>query len=396
MTRIYLDHAATTPCDPAVVEAMLPYFRAQYGNPSGLYAEGRDARQAIDEARDRVAYYIGATRSSSIVFTSSGSEADNLALQGAAWAGRLAGKGNHIVVSAIEHSAVLQTARHLQTIGFRVSTVPVDEYGRVDPEAVRETLTDETVLVSVMHANNEVGTIQPVAEIAALCRERDIPFHTDAVQTVGHLPVDVEELGVDMLTLSAHKFYGPKGVGALYIRPGLELVPQIHGGAQERERRAGTENVAGIVGLSVALEIAVREMPHRMQRVAALRDRLIEGVLSRIDGVRLNGHPVDRLPGNAHFAFEAVDGESLLLRLDMEGIAASSGSACSAGSIEPSPVLLEMGLSSDLAVRALRLTLGHENNEHDVERVLEVLPRIVSQLRGIAEVGVARRREQDE
>lgn len=374
----------------------MPYLRAQFGNPSGLYAEGRQARQALDEARDRVALCIGATRSSSIVFTSSGSEADNLALQGAAWAGRLAGKGDHIVVSAIEHSAVLQTARHLQTQGFSVATVGVDEFGRVDPEAVREALTDKTVVVSVMHANNEVGTIQPIGEIAALCRERGIPFHTDAVQTVGHLPVDVEELGVDMLSLSAHKFYGPKGVGALYVRPGLELVPVIHGGAQERERRAGTENVAGIVGLSVALELAVREMPRRMPYVAALRDRLIEGILSRIDGVRLNGHPKERLPGNANFVFHGVDGESLLLRLDMEGIAASSGSACSAGSIEPSHVLLEMGVPSDLAVRALRLTLGHENTEDEIERVLEVLPRIVSQLREIAEAGVARRRETNE
>lgn len=374
----------------------MPYLRAQFGNPSGLYAEGRQARQALDEARDRVAHCIGATRSSSIVFTSSGSEADNLALQGAAWAGRLAGKGDHIVVSAIEHSAVLQTARHLQTQGFSVATVGVDEFGRVDPEAVREALTDKTVVVSVMHANNEVGTIQPIGEIAALCRERGIPFHTDAVQTVGHLPVDVEELGVDMLSLSAHKFYGPKGVGVLYVRPGLELVPVIHGGAQERERRAGTENVAGIVGLSVALELAVREMPRRMPYVAALRDRLIEGILSRIDGVRLNGHPKERLPGNANFVFHGVDGESLLLRLDMEGIAASSGSACSAGSIEPSHVLLEMGVPSDLAVRALRLTLGHENTEDEIERVLEVLPRIVSQLREIAEAGVARRRETNE
>lgn len=396
MTRIYLDHAATTPCDPEVVEAMLPYFRAQFGNPSGLYAEGRQARQAIDEARDRVASHIGATRNSSIVFTGSGSEADNLALQGAAWAGRSAGKGNHIVVSAIEHSAVLQTARFLQTQGFSVSAVAVDTHGRVDPEAVREALTPGTILVSVMHANNEVGTIQPIGEIAAICRDRGIPFHTDAVQTVGHLPIDVEELGVDMLSLSAHKFYGPKGVGALYIRPGLELVAQIHGGAQERERRAGTENVAGIVGLSVALEIAVREMPQRMPRVAALRDQLTAGILNRVDGVRLNGHPVERLPGNANFAFHGVDGESLLLRLDMEGIAASSGSACSAGSIEPSPVLLEMGLPQDLAVRALRLTLGHENSESDIERVLEVLPKIVSQLRQIAEVGASRRREQDE
>ena len=312
--------------------------------------KGVEARQALDEARDRVAHCIGATRSSSIVFTSSGSEADNLALQGAAWAGRLAGKGDHIVVSAIEHSAVLQTARHLQTQGFSVATVGVDELAASIPEAVREALTDKTVVVSVMHANNEVGTIQPVGEIAALCRERGIPFHTDAVQTVGHLPVDVEELGVDMLSLSAHKFYGPKGVGALYVRPGLELVPVIHGGAQERERRAGTENVAGIVGLSVALELAVREMPRRMPYVAALRDRLIEGILSRIDGVRLNGHPKERLPGNANFVFHGVDGESLLLRLDMEGIAASSGSACSAGSIEPSHVLLEMGVPSDLAV----------------------------------------------
>lgn len=381
MKRIYLDYAATTPCDDDVRRAMMPYFEEHFGNPSGLYAEGRVARQAVDDARDRVAAAIGATSTSEIIFTGSGSEADNLALQGVAWEQRLEGRGAHLLVSAIEHSAVLQTAHALARQGFSVTLLPVDAQGRVDPETVREALRDDTILVSVMHANNEIGTIQPIAEIAAICRDLGVPFHTDAVQTVGQLPIDVEELGVDLLTLSAHKVYGPKGVGALYVRRGVPLAPHTYGGAQERERRAGTENVAGIVGMALALEKAVALLPTERERLTALRNRLIAGILEKVEGAQLNGHPTERLPGNANFSFEDVDGESLLLRLDLEGVAASSGSACSAGSIEPSHVLTALGLSPKLAKQALRLSLGRGTTEDEIDQVLQLLPRLIERLR---------------
>lgn len=380
MKRIFLDYAATTPCDDDVVAAMLPYFREHFGNPSGVYAEGRLARRAIDEARDRVAAALGAS-AAEIVFTGGGSEANNLALQGVAWAQRVAGRGRHLVVSAVEHSSVLETAKALAERGFALTVLPVDGTGRVDPEDVRGALREDTVLVSVMHANNEIGTVQPVADIAAICREAGVPFHTDAVQTVGQLPVDVGAMGVDLLSLSAHKFYGPKGVGALYVRRGVPLAPHIFGGAQERERRAGTENVAGIVGLAYALEKAVARLEEDGERIRRLRDRLIEGIRTRIEGSHLNGHPEERLPGNVNFSFEGVDGESLLLRLDLEGVAASSGSACSAGSVEPSHVLLALGLSRELAGQSLRLTLGRGTTAEEIERVLEILPPIVERLR---------------
>ncbi len=379
MNRIYLDHAATTPMRPEVLEAMLPYLREQYGNPSSIYTEGREARKALDRARDRIAKVLGASSPREIIFTSGGSEADNLAIKGAAFA--LKNKGNHIITSAIEHHAVYDTCRYLEKHGFKVTLVPVDSYGIVDPAAVEAALTPETILVSIMHANNEIGTIQPIAEISKILRERGILFHTDAVQTVGHIPVDVDELGVDMLSLSAHKFYGPKGVGALYVRKGIRLHPLIHGGGQEQNRRAGTENVAGIVGMAEALVLAAGEMGEEAPRQRELRDRLIQGILARIPHTRLNGHPEKRLPGNVSVCFEYIEGEALLRNLDMQGIAASSGSACTSGSLEPSHVLLALGLPHEIAHGSLRLTLGRGTTAAEIDAVLEVLPGIVEKLR---------------
>ncbi len=378
MSRIYLDHASTTPMRPEVLEVMLPFLKEQYGNPSSIYGEGRDARKALDQARDKLAKALGASPRE-IVFTSGGSEADNFAIKGAAFA--LRDRGNHIITSAIEHHAVYNTCRYLEKHGFRITVLPVDSYGLVDPADVEAALTPETILVSIMHANNEIGTIQPITEISKTLRERKVLFHTDAVQTVGHIPVNVQELGVDLLSLSAHKFYGPKGVGALYVRRGVRLDPLIHGGAQEHNRRAGTENVAGIVGMAEALELAVEEMDKEAQRQRELRDRLIKGIMERIPHTRLNGHPTKRLPGNVSVCFEFIEGESLLLNLDMQGIAASSGSACTSGSLEPSHVLLALGLPHEIAHGSLRLTLGRDTTAADIDAVLEVLPGIVDKLR---------------
>jgi len=377
--RIYLDHAATTPLDPDALQAMLPFLHGGFGNPSSIYQRGREARRALDEARDTVAAAIGARSPREIIFTSGGAEADNLALKGAAWA--LRDRGRHIVTSAIEHHAVLRAARFLEKHGFEVTYVPPDEEGIVQVDAVAGALRDDTILISVMHANNELGTVQPVREIAALAREREILFHTDAVQTVGQIPVSVEEIGCDMLSLSAHKFYGPKGVGALYVRRGVHLEPLIHGGGQEQERRAGTENVAGIVGMARALENSCRTMQARAARVKELRDRLEKGLLERVPGARRNGHPHLRLPGHLNIAFEGVDGESLLLNLDMRGIEASTGSACASGSIEPSHVLLAMGQSREEALSAIRFSLGASNTLDEVDRVLDVVPPLVERLR---------------
>lgn len=377
MRHVYLDHAATTPVRPEVLEAMLPYYREQYGNPSSIYRIGREARKALDEARDTVAEILGA-QSREIVFTGSGSEADNMAIKGIAFARR--DKGNHIITSAIEHHAVYDACKYLEKHGFEVTFLPVDEFGMVDPAAVEEALTDRTILVSIMHANNEVGTIQPIAAIGEILRDRPVVLHTDAVQTVGHIPVNVEELGVDMLSISAHKFYGPKGVGALYVRRGIKLDQLIHGGGQERGRRAGTENVAAIVGMARALQLAVEEMDEVAVRERQLRDRLIEGLL-QIPHSRLNGHPEQRLPGNVNMCFEYVEGESLLLNLDMNGVAASSGSACTSGSLEPSHVLLAMGLPHEIAHGSLRLTLGRDTTQEDIDFVVNLLPSIVEKLR---------------
>ncbi len=381
MRRIYLDHAATTPTHPEVVKAMAPYFTEAFGNPSSIYSYGQEAKGAVEEARTKVAKLVGA-RSEEIVFTSGGTEADNFALKGVAFANER--KGNHIITTAIEHHAVLEACRFLEKSGFKITYLPVDRYGLIDPQDVKRAITPKTVLVSVMHANNEVGTIEPIEQIGQIAREAGVCFHTDAVQTVGHIPVNVDILKVDLLSLSGHKFHGPKGVGALYVRKGTKLIPLLHGGEQERRRRAGTENVPGIVGLGKAAELAVQEISKEAERQTYLRDKLIGGLLDKIQHVSLNGHPRKRLPNNVNISVEFVEGESMLLNLDLEGICASTGSACSSASLQPSHVLLALGVAPEQAHGSLRFTLGRENTEADVDRVLEVLPGIVAKLRAMS------------
>jgi cysteine desulfurase len=381
MRRIYLDYAATTPTHPDVLKAMLPYFNEAFGNPSTIYSYGQEARREIQEARTRVAELIGA-RDEEIVFTSGGTEADNSTIEGVAFANE--GKGDHIITSSIEHHAVIETCKFLEKRGFSVTYLPVDTHGLVDPDEVRKTVTGKTILISVMHANNEMGTIEPIAEIGKIAREAGIYFHTDAVPTVGHIPVDVNELGVDLLSISAHKLYGPKGVGALYIRKGTKLVSFMHGGEQERGRRAGTENVPGIVGFGKAAELARQEMNEEAGRLTRLRDKLIQGLPERIDHTRLNGHPVKRLPNNINASVDFIEGESMLLNLDLEGICASTGSACSSGNLEASHVLLAMGLSHEQAHGSLRFTLGKWTTGEDIKRVLDILPGIVTRLRAMS------------
>ncbi len=376
---IYLDHAATTPLDRRVLDTMIPYMTTEYGNASSIYTLGRHAMQAIDRSREQVAEILHC-RPTEIAFVGCGSESDNLAIKGMAFAAQK--KGNHLITSSIEHHAVLHTCQYLDRFGFKTTYLPVDTYGRVNPDDVAKAITDQTVLVSIMFANNEVGTIEPIAEIGRICRARKIPFHVDAVQAGGGLPIDVAALNIDLLSLSAHKFYGPKGMGILYVRQGMRLLPQLQGGSQERGRRAGTENVAGIVGTVAALQLAYEELSETTPRLIALRDRLIDGVL-QISQSRLTGHPTERLPNNASFCFEGVEGESILLGLDMLGIAASSGSACTSGSVEPSHVLVAMGLPLEWARGSLRLTLGKENTAQDVETVLRALPGIITKLRGL-------------
>jgi cysteine desulfurase len=374
---IYLDHAATTALDRRVLDAMIPYLTTEYGNASSIYTLGRHAMQAIDGAREEVAGILNC-RPSEIIFTGGGSESDNLALKGLAFTAQK--KGNHIITTPIEHHAVLHTCHYLERFGFQTTYLPVDGYGRVDPDEVARAITDRTILVSVMYANNEVGTIEPIAEIGRICRARKIPFHVDAVQAGGALPLDVAALNVDLMSLSAHKFYGPKGVGMLYARQGVRLLPQLQGGSQERGKRAGTENVAGIVGAATALRLAYEDLPTAQPRTQALRDRLIAGVLE-IPGSELTGHPSERLPNNASFVFEGIEGESILLNLDLLGIAASTGSACTSGSVDPSHVLLAMGFSAEKARGSLRLTLGKENTAEDIETFLAALPGILEKLR---------------
>jgi cysteine desulfurase len=379
---IYLDHAATTAVDRDVLDEMLPYMREAYGNPSSLHTLGQEAKYALDVARDRVAGLLDA-QAREIIFTSGGTEADNLAIRGALW--DQSEKKRHLIVSAIEHEAVLETARHMEALGWEVTFLSVDRAGTVHPETLRAALRPDTALVSVMLANNEVGTIQRVAELAAIAREGGALFHTDAVQAVGAIPVHPRALGVDLLSMSGHKLYGPKGIGALWVRHGLRLAVQVTGGGQERERRSGTENVPAIVGFGRACELASERLAAgEPQRVAALRDRLIAGVLQRVPEAILTGHPTLRLPNNASFCFPGVEGEPILLNLDFAGICASSGSACATGAIEPSHVLLAMGYSPEVANGALRLTLGRENTDADVDAVLEALPRILADLRALA------------
>jgi len=381
MKRIYLDHAATTPAHPEVVQAMLPFFGESFGNPSSIHFFGQESRAAVDEARAMVAALIGA-QSEEIIFTSGGTEADNLALKGIALANRQ--RGNHIITTAIEHHAVLRSCRSLEEAGFLVSYLPVDGYGLVDPDEVNKAIRLGTILVSIMHANNEVGTIQPVAEIAAIARERGVYLHTDAVQTVGHLPVDVDALGVDLLSMSAHKLYGPKGIGALYVRRGTRIAPFMHGGGQERGLRASTENTPGIVGFGKAAELARGEAEAEAGHLAALRDMLIQALLQGIPQLHLNGHPSQRLPNNVNLGMEFIEGEAVAISLDLEGIAASTGSACSSHELEASHVLLAMGVPAVLARGSIRFSLGRSTTEDEVRRVAEVLPRIVARLRSMS------------
>ena len=381
MKRIYLDYAATTPTHPDVVKAMLPYFTESFGNPSSIYSYGQEAKGAIEEAREKVAALIGA-REDEIVFTSGGTESDNFAIKGAVFAQKE--KRNHIISSVIEHHAILETCHFLERRGFEVTYLPVDEYGLVDPEELKKTITDQTVIVSVMHANNEIGTIEPITELATITREAGAYFHTDAVQTVGHIPVNVDELGVDMLSMSGHKLYGPKGIGVLYIRKGTRLVPFMHGGGQERNRRGSTENVPAIVGLGKAAEIALKEMPEEGPRLSILRNCLIKRIMEQIPDTRLNGHPQKRLPNNVNVSISYVEGESMLLNLDLESICASTGSACSSSSLEASHVLLALGLTHEYAHSSLRFTMGKWTTEQDVDHVMETLLQIVAKLRAMS------------
>lgn len=376
--QVYLDNAATTPVKNEVLEAMLPYFTEKYGNPSSIYRLGQVTRAAVDEAREKVAKVINA-KSREIFFTGGGSEADNWAIKGVALANN--DRGNHIITSKIEHHGVLHTCEYLEKNGFKVTYLDVDENGLVDIEQLKNSITDKTILISIMFANNEIGTIQPIREIGKIASEKKVYFHTDAVQAIGNIDIDVEDLNIDLLSMSAHKLYGPKGVGALYIRQGVKIHQHIHGGAQERNRRAGTENIPGIVGFGKAIELAYESIGEHNKRLTKLRDKLIKDIKENIDHVRLNGHPEKRLPGNVNFSFEFIEGESLLLSLDIAGISASSGSACTSGSLDPSHVLLAIGLPHEIAHGSLRLTLGDFNTEEEIDYVVENLVKIVDRLR---------------
>ncbi|MFV3011385.1 cysteine desulfurase NifS [Clostridium botulinum] len=378
--QVYMDYSATTYTKPEVLEEMLPFFTENFGNPSSLYSFSDKTKKAVNLARERVSKALNAEKNE-IFFTSGGSEADNWALKGIAYANKK--KGNHIITTKIEHHAILHTAQFLEKEGFKVTYLPVDEEGFVSVEDIKNAITDETILVSVMFANNEVGTIEPIKEIGELCKEKNIYFHTDAVQAIGHVDIDVKDMNIDLLSMSAHKFYGPKGVGALYIKNGVKIQNLIHGGGQERGKRASTENTAGIVGLGKAIELAMENMPEENKKLSNLRGRLIRGIEERIPEVKLNG-PKDmsrRLPNNVNFSFIGIEGETLLLDLDMNGIFGSTGSACASASLDPSHVLLSIGLPHETAHGSLRLSLGAKNTEEDIDYVLEVLPKIIKQRR---------------
>jgi cysteine desulfurase len=374
--RVYLDHNASTPVHPEVLAAMLPFFGEVYGNPSSVHAFGRAAREAVDDARGRIGRFLG-SRPDEIVFTSGGTESDNFGVKGLA----LARGTGHLITSRIEHHAVLRTAETLARQGFDVTFLPVDDQGRLDPDDVKRALRPDTIAISVMHANSEVGTIQPVAEIGAIAREHGVPLHVDAVQTVGKIPIDVEAMGIDLLSFSGHKIYGPKGVAGLYVRRGTKMVAVQHGGDHERRRRAGTENVPGIVGLGAAVEIRAREMTAEAERLSALRDRLWEGIRARVPESRLNGARAARLPGTANIVFRHVESESIVLGLDLKGVAVSAGSACTSGNVEPSYVLVAMGIAVDWAMGAVRFSLGRGTTAEDIDYVVEVLEPIVRKLR---------------
>ena len=381
MRKVYLDNAATTALSPKVLEQMMPYLTTIYGNPSSPHSFGQEARKGVDHARDQVAKALNALPEE-IIFTGCGTESDNTVLFGVAE--RYAKKGNHIITTNVEHHAILHTCEALEKRGVEVTYLPVDENGMVTAEQVANAIPDKTILVSIMFANNEVGTIMPIAEIGKVCRERGVLFHTDAVQAVGHVPIDVKAMNIDMLSLSAHKFHGPKGVGALYMKKGIRLPSYVMGGAQERNRRAGTENVAGIVGLGAAIALATQTLEESAARMTKLRDKLIAGIAQRIPEVKLNGHPTMRLPNNVNYSIKYIEGESILLMLDMNGIAASSGSACTSGSLDPSHVLLALGLSHEVAHGSVRLTLSDETTEEDIDYVLDVLPKVAERLRAMS------------
>jgi cysteine desulfurase len=384
MRRIYLDHNATTPLHPEVLEAMTPYLTDRFGNGSSIHAYGREARNAIDTAREQVADLIGAKSPSEIVFTSSGTEADNHAIKGLAELQRSRNGGNHIITSAVEHHAVLHTCQHLEKHGFEVTYLPVDRYGRIHTDALREAIRETTILISIMHANNETGTVQPIAEVAEIAAAHSISLHTDAVQSVGKLPVDVQELGISLLSLSGHKLYGPKGIGVLYMRRGTRLENLMHGGSHERNRRAGSENVPAIVGLGAAAQIAKTNREIYVGHLDRLTQKLRDGLHKRLDGLYENGHPEHCLPGTLNISFEFVEGESLILRLDMEGICVSTGSACTSGSMEPSHVLAALGLRPQLAQGTVRFSLGRDNTEVEIDEVIEKVPEIIEQMRGMS------------
>lgn len=380
MKKCYLDHVATNPLHPEVFDAMVPYFKEEFGNPLSIYELGARARDAIEKARGQVASLINA-KPQEIIFTSSGAEANNFALRGIALAKQ--NQGKHVIISRIEHHSVLNPARFLEKSGFVVTYLPVDKYGIVDPEKVKKSITKETTVISVIHASSEVGTIEPIREIARVAKEKGILIHTDAVATAGNMPVDVKDLGVDLLSMAAHQFYGPKGAGALYVKEGLRIVPLIYGGIQEGGRRAGTENVPAIVGMGKAAELAKAEMSSRMEHLKVLRNRIIEGIKS-VENVYLTGHLVDRLPGHASFCVEYIEGESMLLLLAAKGIYAASGSACSSKALKASPILLAMGIPAALAQGSIVFSLGMDNTDEDIEYLLKEFPQIIKRLRGIS------------
>jgi cysteine desulfurase len=381
--RVYLDHNASTPVHPEVVAAMLPYFSERFGNPSSVHGFGREAREGLDTAREQIAGFLGVGRDE-IVFTSGGTESDNLAIKGVAMARRQ----GHIITSQIEHHAVLRTCQNLETLGFEVTYLPVDGHGMVDPDEVKRNLRSDTILLSIMHANSEVGTVEPVREIGRIAKERGITFHVDAVQTFGKLPIDVDGYGIDLLSFSSHKIYGPKGVAGLFIRKGTRMVSIQHGGEHERRRRAGTENVAGIVGFGKAVEVRAREMADEAVRVSALRNRLWHGISARVPEVRLNGHPTERLPGTCNMCFKHVESESIVLGLDLKGIAVSAGSACTSGNVEPSYVLVAMGVPVDWAMGSVRCSLGRSTTAEDIDYVIEATAPLVEKLRSLSPAGV--------
>ncbi|OGS45512.1 MAG: cysteine desulfurase NifS [Elusimicrobia bacterium RIFOXYD2_FULL_34_15] len=380
--KIYIDHNATTPVHPEVLSSMLPYFKEFYGNPSSIHSFGQETRKAIEDSREKVAKLLGA-ESSEIIFTSCGTESNNHAIKGTAFA--LQNRGNHIITSKIEHHAVIEVCEYLsKKFGFEITYIPVDKHGIIDPEDVKKAITDKTILISIMHINNEIGTIQPIEELGKIAQEKQIVFHTDAVQSGGKIQIDVKKLGVSLLSLSGHKFYAPKGAGILYIKKGLKIHSLLHGGSHEKNRRAGTENVPYIVGIAKALELSYKDMSKESKRLLQLREKLEKGIVEKIEYVQINGHPSKRIFNTSNISFDFIEGEGLLLSLDLEGIAASTGSACTSGTLEPSHVLSAMGVSVTNSQGSIRFSLGHQNTEEDIDKLLDVLPKIVSRLRSMS------------